>query len=122
MSLFDTQVTNSRNRDERQEEEEKEHAGGDEDEDNLRRKSSSPNSDEEEVSFRIKSSSSCDVNEEEEDIYDKTIKYTYETPDGKKVDREITYGSVISQGDEHPLYKQIRKEIDDYKLDKKEEK
>ena len=62
------------------------------------------------------------VNEEEEDIYDKTIKYTYETPDGKKVDREITYGSVISQGDEHPLYKQIRKEIDDYKSDKKDEK
>ena len=58
MSLFDTQVTNSRDRDERQEVEEKEHAGGDGQEDNLRRKSSSPNSDEEEVSLRRKSSSS----------------------------------------------------------------
>ena len=63
---------------------------------------------------RKKPQAESDVNEVEEDtIYNNTINYEYETPSGKKQSREITYASVIAQGEDHPLYKQIRKEIDD---------
>jgi hypothetical protein len=55
---------------------------------------------------------------EVEDIYDKTIEYEYETPSGKKVKREITYGSVIAGGKDHPLYDQVKKEIEDAQEEK----
>jgi hypothetical protein len=55
---------------------------------------------------------------EEEDFYQTEIDYEYEAPSGEKRKRTITYGSVLAQGEDHPLYNKVQQELEDYKEDK----